>query len=71
MSAAFSNARTTTPNLLGRELRTVEDVEAAYEAIAVAQLRRSKMLGSDETMSSSGRDSGSSSAADVLVVHGD
>jgi hypothetical protein len=38
-----SSLRPTTPNLLGRPLVTMADVEAAYEAIAVAQLRRTAM----------------------------
>ncbi len=65
MSGAFAGGRTTTPNLLGRELVTVEDVEAAYEAIAVAQLRRSQMLNGPAA------GTGNSHTADVLVVHED
>ena len=40
-SGLAAGFRPNTPNLLGRPILTVEDVEAAYEAIAVAQLRRS------------------------------
>lgn len=35
--------RPTTANLLGRPLLTMQDVEAAYEAIAVAQVRRAEL----------------------------
>lgn len=50
VGSSASGFRPNTPNLLGRPLLTLADVEAAYEAIAVAQLRRSEFAAQAATL---------------------
>jgi hypothetical protein len=51
-SSSFDGARVATPNLLGRPLVTVRDVEDAYEAIAVAAVRRAEISARIEQLAS-------------------